>query len=147
VKGTQYALVRVVLDHPIYEVWVVAGQFGGLETWADGVSSCTIEGAGVGAVRTVTRGLGVVHEQLETFDPRQHQIGYRILPPHGLPADEVRGAITLRALGPRKTEIVWCSSAERFHAPPGPLGARIEAFYRASIQGLDRRLRGHGPGN
>ncbi len=139
--GIEYAHVRVALDHPIDEVWAVAGQFGGLETWCDGVSTCSVEGEGVGAVRTVTRGVGVVREQLETLDPQRCQLSYRILPPHALPADEVRGAITLKALGPRKTEIVWRSSAERFHAPPGPLGARIEAFYRASIQGLDQRLR------
>jgi hypothetical protein len=89
----------------------------------------------------VTRGVGVVREQLETFDPGRHRISYRILSPHALPADEVRGAITLRAMGPRATEIVWRSSAERFHAPPGQLGARIEAFYRASIQGLERRIK------
>jgi len=138
---TVYAHVRMVLDHPIDEVWSVAGQFGGLETWADGVSACTVEGGGVGAVRTVTRG-GVVREQLETLDPHRHQIGYAILPPHALPAEDVRSAITLRALGPTVTEIVWRSEAGRFDAPPGPLGARIEAFYRASIQGLEQRLRG-----
>ena len=143
---TEYARVRVVLDHPIDEVWAVAGEFGGLETWVDGVSACTVEGAGVGAVRTVTRG-GVVREQLEALDPRRRQIRYRVLPPHSLPAEDVRGEITLRALSPRATEIVWRSDAGGFSAPQGPLGARIEDFYRASIQGLDRRLRGHGRGN
>ena len=94
-------------------------------------------------MRTVTRG-GVVREQLETLDPDGHKISYRVLPPHSLPAEDVRGAITLRALGPNVTEIVWRSRPTRFSAPPGPLGARIEAFYRASIEGLDRRLRGKG---
>jgi hypothetical protein len=133
----------VVLDHPIDEVWAVAGRFDGLETWVDGVSACTIEGAGVGAVRTVTRG-GVVREQLESLDPDRHQFSYRILPPHTLPAEDVRSVMTLTALAPRLTEIVWRSDAERFSAPPGPLSARIEAFYGASIQGLDQRLRAAG---
>lgn len=138
---TEYAHVRAVIEHPIDEVWSVAGQFGGLETWADGVSACTVEGAaGVGAVRTVTRG-GVAREQLEALDQGHHQISYRILEPHSLPAEDVRGAITLTALGPGTTEIVWRSEAARFFAPPGALGARIEAFYRASIEGLERRLR------
>jgi hypothetical protein len=136
---TEYAKVCVVLDHPIDQVWAVAGQFGGLEAWADGVSACSVEGEGVGAVRTVTRG-GVVREQLETLDPGRHEISYSILPPHALPAEDVSGAITLRALGPETTEFVWRSEATRFHAPPGPLGERIEAFYRASIQGLGRVL-------
>lgn len=137
---TEYAHVRVVIEHPLDEVWSVAGQFGGLETWADGVSACAVEGSGVGAVRSVTRG-GVVREQLETLDHCRHEISYRILPPHALPAEDVRGAITLKALGPGTTEIVWRSEALRFSAPPAALGARIEAFYRASIEGLERRLR------
>ncbi len=140
---TEYAHVRVVLDHPIDEVWAIAGEFGGLENWVDGVSACTVESAGVGAVRTVTR-VGVIREQLETLDPHRHQISYRILPPHTLPAEDVRCAITLLALGPRETEIVWRSEAGRFHAPRGPLSTRIEAFYRTSIQGLEQRLRDAG---
>ena len=136
---TEYAHVRAVVEHPIAEVWSVAGQFGGLETWADGVSACIVEGEGVGAVRSVTRG-GVVREQLETLDPRLHQISYGILAPHSLPAEDVRSSITLKALGPRATEIVWRSEARRFSAPVEPIRARIEAFYRASIDGLERQL-------
>ena len=135
----EYARVSVVLDHPIDQVWAVAGRFGGLEAWADGVSACSVEGDGVGAVRTVTRGR-VVREQLETLDPGLHEISYRILAPHALPAEDVIGAIALTALSPEKTEIVWRSAASSFHAPPGPLGERIEAFYRASIQGLENLL-------
>jgi hypothetical protein len=139
----EYARVCVVLGHPIDQVWAVAGKFGGLEAWADGVSACSVEGEGVGAVRTVTRG-GVVRERLETLDPGRHEISYRILPPHALPAEDVRGAITLRALGPEKTEIVWRSEASRFHASPDALGERIEAFYRASIHGLGSVLNAAG---
>jgi hypothetical protein len=52
----------------------------------------------------------------------------------------VRSAITLTALGPEATEILWRSDAARLHAPPEALGERIEAFYRASIRGLERAL-------
>jgi hypothetical protein len=136
---TVYASVRAVLDYPIDAVWAVAGRFDGLEAWADGVSACSVEGEGVGSVRTVSRG-GIVREQLQSCDPGRHQIRYKILAPHALPADEVCGEITLRAIGPEATEIVWRSDAARFHAPPEALGERIEAFYRASIRGLERVL-------
>jgi hypothetical protein len=136
---TVYASVRMALEYPIDAVWAVAGRFDGLEAWADGVSACSVEGDGVGCVRTVTRG-GVVREQLESRDPGRHQISYTILAPHALPADDVRGEITLTALGPEATQIVWRSEAARFHAPPEALGERIEAFYRASIGGLERVL-------
>ena len=136
---TEYARVTVMLNHPIDKVWAVAGRFDGLEAWVDGVSACSVTGEGVGAVRTITRG-GIVREQLETLDPGRHEISYRVLAPHSLPADDVRGEITLRALGPAMTAFVWRSDAARFHTSPGPLGERIEDFYRASIQNLERML-------
>ena len=48
--------------------------------------------------------------------------------------------LPLRALGPDRTEIVWRSEARDFRAPREALGARIEHFYAASIEGLDRLL-------
>jgi hypothetical protein len=139
----EYARVRVVLDHPIDEVWAIAGTFGGLESWVDGVSACSVEGEGNGAVRMVTRG-GVVRERLLALDKDRHEISYLVLPPHRLPAEEVRGVITLTALGPDVTEVVWRSDAAKLNGPASALTKRIEAFYRASILGLERRLQAAG---
>ncbi len=134
--SVEYARVERVLDHPVADVWAVVGAFGGLEAWADGVTACTVEEG----VRTVTRNGSTVRERLDRRDPAAHELGYAILPPHPLPADDVRGTISLRALGPDRTEIIWSSQARDFTAPPEALGARIEQFYAASIEGLDRLL-------
>jgi hypothetical protein len=48
--------------------------------------------------------------------------------------------ISLSAAGPDRTEILWRSEARDFQIPPEALGARIEQFYAASIEGLDRLL-------
>ena len=34
----------ITIDRTPDEVWAVLGQFGGLETWMDGVESCVVEG-------------------------------------------------------------------------------------------------------
>jgi hypothetical protein len=130
----EYARVERVLAHPIAAVWAVAGAFGGLEAWADGVTACDL----ADGVRTVTRNGATVRERLDRRD--LHEISYTILPPHPLPADDVQGIIMLEALGPDRTRIVWHSEARDFRAPPEALGARIEQFYAASIEGLDRLL-------
>ena len=49
-----YASVTAELDHPIETVWARIGAFGGLEDWADGVTACSVEGEGVGTVRTLS---------------------------------------------------------------------------------------------
>ena len=136
----EYACVRAVLDHPLARVWRHVGRFGELDRWVDGVTACSVEGAGLGAVRTVTRNGAVVRERLDRFDADAHELSYLILEPHALPASDVRGTITLRATESGATEMVWCSVASQFRAPPQALGERIERFYSASIQGLGRLL-------
>lgn len=135
-----YAEVEARLDHPIDAVWLRIAAFGGLQHWADGVSDCTVEGAGVGAVRTVTRNGNTVCERLEAIDAEARTLRYQILPPHPLPADDVHGNVALTALDNGATKIVWRSDATNFRAPPEALGARIADFYQASIDGLSRLL-------
>ena len=131
-----YASVSAELDHPIETVWARIAAFGGLEDWADGVSACSVEGSGVGAVRTVVRNGNSVRERLEAIDPIGHVLRYQILQPHRLPADAVHGNVILQSLGADRTEMVWRSDAADFTVPPEEIGARIEAFYAASIEGL-----------
>ncbi len=135
-----YASVTAELDHPIETIWARIAAFGGLEDWAEGVSACSVEGAGVGAVRTVVRGGSSVRERLEAIDPIGHMLRYQILPPHRLPAEVVHGNVLLRALGDGRTELVWRSDARDFTVAPEVIGARIEAFYATSIEGLKRVL-------
>lgn len=136
----EYARVERVLDHPIARVWAIAGTFGGVERWIDGVTSCSVEGEGIGAVRTVTRNGTSVREQLDRHDPDTHEVSYLVLPPHPLPAANVRGTITLRAEGEGRTRLLWRSHASDFTMPPEAFGARIGHFYAASVDGLDRLL-------
>lgn len=134
--SVEYARVEAVVDQPLPQVWAIVGAFGGLEHWADGVTACAVDGD----VRNVTRNGSTVRERLERRDGRAHEISYTILAPHPLPADNVQGIITLSALGPDRTGIVWRSEASDFQVPPAALGARIEQFYAASIDGLVRLL-------
>src|SRR3989442_1316821 len=123
--GIEYARVTVILDHPVDRVWAYAGQFGGLENWADAVSECAVEGEGVGAVRIVTHHGRIAREQLDRIDPAGHEISYLILEPHAMPARNVRGTISLRPLDDGRTEIVWRSHATDFEVLHEARGQRI----------------------
>jgi hypothetical protein len=138
--GIEYARVSAILNHPADRVWAHAGQFGGLEHWAAGVSDGAVAGDGVGAVRTVTVNGRIVREQLDRIDPAAHEISYLILEPHAMPARNVRGTLSLRPLADGRTEVIWCSHATDFQVPQAALGERIEQFYSASILGLNRLL-------
>jgi len=102
----EYACVRAVLDHPLARVWRYVGLFGELDRWVDGVTACSVDGEGPGAVRTLTRNGATVRERLERLDTERHEISYLIEEPHALPASDVRGTITLSAIDHGTTEIV-----------------------------------------
>ena len=137
-----YADVRVALDHPAEAVWTAVADFGRIDRWAAGVSGCVADGEGPGTIRTVSLAGRQVRERLEAIDPAVRSLRYGILPPHGLPARDVRSEIKLVPLDGGGVEMRWRSEATDLEVPPEQLGARIEDFYRRSIEGLDRMLRG-----
>jgi len=137
-----YANVRVALDHPVEVVWAEIAAFGRIDRWAAGICGCVADGEGPGTIRTVSLPGRQVRERLEAIDPVARRLRYQILPPHGLPAKDVRSEIILVPLDGGGVEMRWRSEATDFDVPPEQLGARIEDFYRRSIEGLDRMLRG-----
>ncbi len=137
-----YADVRVVLDHPVAILWPPIAAFGELDRWAAGITGCSVEGEGPGAVRTVSLGDRQTRERLEAIDPSVHHLRYHILPPHRMPAQNIYSEISLTALGDNRTEVRWRSEATDFDAPLQQIGVVIEGFYRRSIEKLDQLLRG-----
>lgn len=141
VEAITYADVRAVLDHSIDRLWSPIAAFGELDRWAAGVTGCTIEGKGPGAIRTVSLGDRQARERLEAIDSLRHRLRYSVLPPHAMPARNVTSEICLTALDDGRTEVRWRSEASDFTTPPEQVGAGIEKFYRRSLDNLDRMLR------
>jgi hypothetical protein len=135
-----YADVRVTLDHPAETVWAAVAAFGRIDRWAAGVCGCVADGDGPGTIRTVALTGRQVQERLEAIDPVAYHLRYELLPPHGLPARNVRSEIRLVALDGGGVEMRWRSEATDLEVPAEQLGARIEDFYRRSIARLDRLL-------
>lgn len=135
-----YARVQAVIDHPVDKVWPHIADFGGLAAWAAGVTGCTLDGEGIGAVRTVVLGDRFAWERLEAIEPDRHWLRYHIVPPHAMPAENVYSEISLTAIDADRTEILWVSEATDFGIPVDQLGARIESFYGKSVEGLQGLL-------
>lgn len=135
-----YVSIEAMIDQPIDLVWPAVAAFGELDRWAAGVTGCKIEGAGIGAIRTVSIGDRQARERLEAIDPASHRLTYHVLEPHSMPARNVVSTIELTAMEGNRTAMVWRSQASDFDIPPEKVGERIGAFYAASIEGLKRML-------
>jgi carbon monoxide dehydrogenase subunit G len=59
-------------------VWERMAQFGSLD-WMPGVEKCSVEGDGVGAVRSISMGPMTIKERLESFDPDARTLSYSIV--------------------------------------------------------------------
>ncbi|KXH69016.1 hypothetical protein CSAL01_12179 [Colletotrichum salicis] len=65
-------VVRVI-DAPISDVWAIIAAFGSEKLWFPNVIQSSLEGFGIGSIRTLTFNNGhVVHERLEIADPETH---------------------------------------------------------------------------
>ena len=72
---------RTVTIHvPADAIWQVISDFGVAGQYLAGVVECTVEGAGVGVLRTLTSADGsAMVERLETLDGASQRLSYALL--------------------------------------------------------------------
>lgn len=103
------------IDAPIGEVWAIVSAWGSEKLWFPNIMTSSVEGFGIGAVRTLTFKPGefTVSERLESVDPLTHTISYALVrnPDHHR-ARNPRGRIVLDSLAATKTRCTWSSEAE-----------------------------------
>ncbi|KAK1657883.1 bet V I allergen [Colletotrichum godetiae] len=104
-------VVRVI-DAPISDVWAVIAAFGSEKLWFPNVIQSSLEGFGIGSIRTLTFNNGhVVHERLEIADPETHTITYLIL--DGVPnTKSPRGTLKLTTISDIQTRFSWSGESE-----------------------------------
>lgn len=104
-------VVRVIAA-PISEIWAVIAAFGSEKLWFPGVIKSSLDGFGVGSVRTLTFDNGtIVHERLEVADPKTHTLIYLIL--DGVPnTTNPRGTLRLTAVDENKTQFSWSGTSD-----------------------------------
>lgn len=130
------ATLSRVIDAPIGEVWAITSAFGAIRAWMPGIDKVSVEGAGIGARRTVaTRGTVAVETLIE-LDGEKHRVRYTIAAP-GM--DRIRnlvGGTDLVALDDRSTRITWVAEVDSAEGDPAPIAAYLGGFIAESLAGL-----------
>ena len=129
------------LNAPANEVWGTVGDFNGIPKFVPVFSARAVDGAGVGARRTLTlRDGGTVLESLESLDDEARTLTYAIIE-SPLPLAGYVSTMAVRDLGDGRCEFNWSCSFDAQGAPEADVVAIVEGVYAAGLDGL-RQLHG-----
>ena len=101
-----HATSTVTIHVPADAIWQVISDFGAAGQYLAGVVDCTMEGEGVGALRTLTYADGsTLIERLEILDEETQQLSYALLT--DTPFGNCLTTMAVRDLGSNQAELAW----------------------------------------
>lgn len=104
-----HATSTILIHVPADAIWQVISDFGAAGQYLAGVVDCTVEGEGVGALRTLTSADGsTIVERLETLDAASQRLSYALLT--DTPFGNCLTTMALRDLGPNQAELAWTAT-------------------------------------
>ncbi|MFT4561955.1 MAG: hypothetical protein ACI9BW_001698 [Gammaproteobacteria bacterium] len=122
------------------KVWGIISDFGGIEP-NEMIASCSVEGEGVGAVRTIgLNGGGEVIERLESHDDGARVFSYRIINESPLPVADYLSTVKVSDAGSGSTIVEWSSTFEAAGAPEADVVKLIEGVYKGGVQRVRDKL-------
>lgn len=123
-------------------VWELIRDFGAVQKWSgEAIASCTVEGQGVGAVRTIGLSGGAeIRERLEAFDDTGRSMSYAIVGESPLPVRDYLSTVRVNELGDDRCEIDWSSRFEPTGASDGQVQGIVKGIYTRGIAGIRKTL-------
>jgi hypothetical protein len=130
---------KITIHLPADAIWQVISDFGAASQYLAGVVSCTIEGAGVGAQRTLISADGsAIVERLEALDTAAYQLSYALLT--DTPFRNCRTIMSVRDLGRNQAELMWSATFEADGLPANEAVELIEGVLAANCVALKQLL-------
>ena len=126
--------VTRAIKAPAAAVWTMVSEWGGTHKWIPGVGPVTVEGDGVGSIRSAdldpaTGFEGRIAERLEAFDDEQRYFRYCVVGQSPLPIDDYVAEMRVADGDDGATLVTWSSTWE-------PNGDMSEAELLAAFEGL-----------
>ena len=136
------AHVHDTFNAPADAVWSFFRDFGGVQKFAGPmVTSCTLEGEGIGSVRTIALAQGApIRERLVQFDEEAKSFSYAILGSCDLPIDDYVGTVKIKAAGPSRSTIDWIGTFDPKGAPEAAAKEIVEGIYKGGIDAIKTAL-------
>jgi len=116
-------------------IWQVINDFGAACKYLVMVIGCTVEGQGIGALRTLTSTDGsTIVERLETLDAAARRLSYALLT--DTPFGDCLTTMAVRDLGSRQAELEWSASFQPDGLPASEAVALLEGALAANCLAL-----------
>ena len=134
--------VTETIAGPAAKVWTLLSDFGGIKVGGP-ITSVEVEGEGVGMVRTLGLGGGLVVERLDAHDPDAMQFGYSILNDDSpLPVKGYAASVHITDLGDGSCRVDWSGTFEPKGAPEADAVKVVEGIYKGGIAGVRKAVGG-----
>ena len=123
-------------------VWDILGDFGGIKV-AGPITAFSLDGEGVGAVRTITMGGADIVERLEAFDAEARALKYAILNDDcPLPVSQYSATIEVIDDGDNSCTVKWIGSFEPKGAPEEVAIKAVRGIYTGGIARARKETQG-----
>ena len=132
--------VNKILAVNVAKVWAAISNIDGLEQWFPIISSCSVSGDGVGAIRTLnlTEG-GIMKDRIEEIDHQAKRFRYlRIESP--FPVKSYRGTVELGNIDDNTCQLSWLVEIDIEEDQKQQFLELIRNALVDGINGLDRDL-------
>lgn len=127
---------------PAADVWAILGNFAGVKVGGP-VTAVEYEGEGVGMVRTIALGGGLVVERLEAHDPDAMRFAYCITNEDcALPVSDYSASVQVTDLGADGCRVEWSGTFAPRGAPEADVVTVVEGIYRGGIAGARKAVEG-----
>ncbi|MCH2186222.1 SRPBCC family protein [Myxococcota bacterium] len=134
------AKVSQVIQASAETVWDLLGDFGGVMRFSAGIESCTVEGEGLGAVRTLRVPGGIeLDERREALDESARTLSYSII--RGpLPMQDYYATISVHEEGENVCRVDWESTYEPNAVTEEQAQEIAEGIYNGSLAAVKKTL-------
>ena len=136
--------VSEAIAAPAAKVWALLGDFGGVTKWGGPMlQSCSVEGSGVGAVRTLgLPGGNSIQERCEAYDAAGRSLTYSIVGKSPIPIKNYESTCRVVETGPNECRVDWNGTWEPDGATEEQTQGMVRGIYTGGIAGVRKLLGG-----
>jgi len=118
------------------ELWDLLRDFNGTPKFLKAVASSSLEGEGVGAVRTLTLANGAqLQERLEEFDDSARRLAYSLVS-GPLPVQSYVAVVQVSDLGDNRSELTWSTTFEPRGVSEDEAKGVVQGICQMGLQGI-----------